>query len=171
MQNPFRHFFQGLCFSSFLLFTVISGYAQHRRYQDHHVNIHDKHESEHHIEFFVNFYEHAGDVLELDYEYIFGEMDRRLGLALTVDWNRGEELWLFSLPLYVHPYRGLKFFAGPGWVLQKGGEAESPQNVALRYGTAYDFHYSRVTVTPTCNFVILDNQITTELGIAIGFIY
>lgn len=158
--------------SLFILFST-SSYAQHINYDEHHVNIHHKHGNHHHIEVFTNYYEGFVDLVELDYEYIPKIWKSRIGISAVFSRDLGErEEWSLAFPIYLHPYRGLKVFMGPGFIhIPEGSDGDGRSQYLTRVGIAYDFHYGRFTVSPTFNFDIQPGDTLKDFGVALGYLF
>lgn len=164
---------QALCLPVlFILFPMVS-HTQHLDYEEHHVNIHHKHGNSHHVEVFTNYYEGFVDLVELDYEYIPKIWKSRVGVSTVFSWTLSErEEWSLAFPVYLHPYRGLKVFVGPGFVHTSAGEDASERREYLtRMGIAYDFHYSRFTISPTFNFDVQPGETLKDFGVALGYLF
>lgn len=160
-----------------ILLPHVGCIAQVQNDEEKHINIHHHYESEHHFELFVNYYEGLAEVIELDYEYVPGIWERRLGIALSIGRKSGDEKeWSFAIPIYLHPYKGAKLFAGPTLYLR-----ERPENVQdstqheqvyfTRFGFGYDLHYKKITLTPTFNFDISNEETISNLGMSVGYLF
>lgn len=129
-------------------------------------------EHRHHAGLFVgglSRFEHGhketGTALGLEYEYRLAPRWGLGGLLERVAVGGGRELALV-VPLHWHPWRGLKFSAGPGFELYEG-QAELLGRVA----TGYDFHLGRFTLTPevSADFTQKAQSLVYGLTLGVGF--
>ncbi|GIU76168.1 MAG: hypothetical protein KatS3mg004_3255 [Bryobacteraceae bacterium] len=119
-----------------------------------------------------------GDTFGADYEFRF---TRRAGIVATYEHVGGdfrEDLMAFTAA--VHPWKGLRLAAGPGfdrepWEREGGAEAvaaETGKRVRglFRVGGGYDFHLPHgLTIGPDLAVDILKNEKVLVFGINIGF--
>jgi len=106
-----------------------------------------------------------------DYEYRF---NKPLGISFFTEYLFAvHEEFLFGLPVFVHPWRGLKLNAGPLMALVHEAESvEAPVKWHSKYGfrleAGYDLHIDHYTITPIINYDRVDGHGEMNYGIAIG---
>jgi len=113
----------------------------------------------------------------LAYEYRVGSL---LGVGGFVEHaGQQEDTWTFGVPLFVHPYKGLRFLLAPGWECKEvkaegdGGagsaERENEQSFLVRVGVAYEFEVGRWSLTPEFNadFIEGGHQVLVY-GVSLG---
>lgn len=103
----------------------------------------------------------------LAYEY---RLNRVLGLGGFAEHaGEKEETWTFGVPLFVHPYKGVRFLLAPGWETKEvmaeedaamhepaepgavKEEKENEQSFLVRAGVAYELELGRWSITPEFN--------------------
>ncbi|WP_299393845.1 hypothetical protein [uncultured Gelidibacter sp.] len=107
----------------------------------------------------------------LDYEYRISEV---IGLGLLAELILGDaNEVLVGIPVFVHPYKGLKLIASPLVAFtaahnSNGHEHKKATDLYFRIGTGYDFHVNKLSFGPLVNF---DVGKTTALnyGLSFGF--
>ena len=97
------------------------------------------------------------------YEFRFS---RWLGTGITVEAVSGElRDVLVVVPLFVHPWRGLRLEVAPGAEFSK-----EPTEFAIRFGIAYEFGiWRRLSLTPEFNVDLADGEETLVYGLAVGW--
>jgi hypothetical protein len=119
----------------------------------------------HRLEFFLG-NTHDGDddgfSVGLTYEYRLTEI---LGAGVFWEYAAGDfDKWAAGLPLFVHPYRGLRFVLAPGL------EHEDSENeFLLRTGVAYELEFGRWSITPEFNIDFADGEEAQVYGVSFGY--
>ncbi len=107
----------------------------------------------------------------LDYEY---KIAKSFGISVFAEYLFAtHEEFLFGLPVFVHPYRGLKFNASPLLALVNEATAnESKGGWHTKYGFriegGYDLLIGHYTITPIINFDRVEGHNELNYGIAVG---
>jgi len=107
----------------------------------------------------------------LDYEYRF---NKPLGISIFAEYLfAAHEEFLFGLPVFVHPWRGLKLNAGPLLArVHESKSAEAPVEWHSKYGfrleVGYDLYMGHYSITPIINYDRVDGHGELNYGIAIG---
>lgn len=99
---------------------------------------HGKHTSElehrHHVAFFLGNTQDGsedGFSVGMDYEY---RLSRLFGIGGLAEYADGEfNSWVLAIPLFLHPYRGLRFLVAPGLEYE-----DSEDEFLVRTGIAYE---------------------------------
>jgi len=113
-----------------------------------------------------------------DYEF---RWSRPVGLMVTGEYVAGafrEDLW--AVTAAIHPWKGLKLQAGPGFEQEfparRAAEAESAEEHGkrvrglFRFGAGYEFEVNeRMTIGPDFAFDILKGERVFVYGIVVGF--
>jgi hypothetical protein len=98
----------------------------------------------------------------VDYEYRFA---RLVGAGLLVEAATGDlREVLVAVPVFLHPWRGLRFVAAPGAEIPGDGEAE----FAMRLGVGYQVPVGRFTIGPEFNADLIDGTPTYVVGMGFG---
>jgi len=71
--------------------------------------------------------------------------------------------YLAGAGLIIHPWKDLKANLSFG-VERTEGHTES----LMRVGVAYDFHYQKMSISPTYNYDTVDGHSTNVIGVALG---
>ncbi len=98
----------------------------------------------------------------ITYEYRVSEI---IGFGGFWEYAAGDfDKWLAGLPLFVHPYRGLRFVLAPGL------EHEDSENeFLLRTGVAYELELGRWSITPEFNIDFVDGEEAQVYGVSFGY--
>lgn len=102
------------------------------------------------------------------YEY---RWNATTGIGLLLEYVHGDispREYVIGLPLYAHPYGGLRLCFAPLY-LSEDMDGTSVARGAVRVGVAYALEAGSFNITPVFNFDFMDNQVTTVYGI--GFSY
>ena len=128
------------------------------------------HHHQHVIEFFVgNTYEDAhhgsenGFTVGVTYER---RLSKLLGVGGAYEYAAGDfDKWSIGIPLFIHPYKGLRFQLAPGLEHKK-----SEDEFLLRIGAAYEFMLSeRWMLIPEIAVDFVDGDEAVVYGLAFGF--
>ena len=101
----------------------------------------------------------------LSYEY---RLSRLFGLGAFLEYAKKEnDVWVFAVPVYFHPYKGFRFLLAPGV------EREVSRNRFLfRAGVAYEFEISRWSIAPEFNVDLPDGGPTALVfGVSLGYAF
>ena len=130
-------------------------------------------ESEHHrnlVEFLIgNTYEDADDGSENGFT-VGVSYERRisglLGVGAFYEYAAGDfDKWSIGVPLFIHPYKGLRFQVAPG-LEHRQGEDE----LLLRTGVGYEFSLSdRWMMMPELAIDFVDGDESLVFGLVFGF--
>ena len=114
----------------------------------------------------------------IGYEYRISSL---LGVGGFVEHaGEDEDAWTFGVPLFVHPYKGVRLLLAPGWEVKEvaveeeatGAEqgTEHEQSFLLRAGVAYEFEVGRWSITPEFNVDFIDggDQVVV-CGLSLGY--
>ena len=107
----------------------------------------------------------------VDYEY---RINKPLGISIFTEYLfAAHEEFLFGLPVFVHPWRGLKLNAGPLLALvHEAKTEETPLEWHSKYGyrleVGYDLYIDRYTITPIINYDRVAGHGEFNYGVAIG---
>ena len=118
----------------------------------------------HHVAVFVggtdSAHEGSGVSLGIDYEY---RWHQNFGVGVLAEYaDLNHAAWIVGVPLFVHPYRGLKLLVMPGVEF-----TNNHSNFLTRVGVGYDFHIGDWSITPSANvdFVAGANNLVFGLGV------
>ena len=125
-------------------------------------------ESQHHrsrLELFLgNTHEHGEDgfTVGVVYEYRLQEL---VGIGGACEYAAGHfDKWDVALPVFLHPYRGLRFVLAPGL------EHRDDENEFLfRAGVAYEFEIGRWSIAPEFNVDFVDGEKAYVYGLSFGW--
>lgn len=142
----------------------------------------------------TNFAHDATDfTLGLDYERRLPWADGMFGVGLFAESIFAEHSeYLFGLPLFAHPYEGLKIYAAPAVIIAEvpadahgGGhsfdkfkrdfplasddETNSETKFVVRVGLGYDFHVNRISLGPLFEVDYMDGDWAGIYGLSFGF--
>jgi hypothetical protein len=111
-----------------------------------------------------NTHEHGEDgfTVGLKYEYRLQEL---FGIGAFWEYAAGHfDKWNAALPIFIHPYRGLRFVLAPGL------EHRDDENEFLfRTGVAYEFEIGRWSITPEFNVDFVDGEEAYVYGLSFGW--
>jgi hypothetical protein len=137
---------------------------------------HGEHHGEHfhknHLAVFVGSTEaeeHHGE--KGDPDFTLGvDYERRLsplfGVGGMFDWVvEGRREWLIGPIGFLHPYKGLKFFAAPCYQHIREGEED---NFVVRLGAAWDFEIGKYSIAPNVIYEFAGEHDFLVLGLTIG---
>ena len=122
--------------------------------------------SRHRVELFLGDTHDEGEdafSVGLAYEY---RLNKLIGLGLfweveTEDFDQ----WSVGVPLFLHPYRGLRFQVAPG-IEHKEGDKE----FLVRLGVAYEFEMGGSwSLTPEFNVDFVDGEEAAVFGVSLGY--
>jgi len=123
------------------------------------------------IELFLGGTTSEGDTafaIGLGYERRLNEL---LGIGVLGDWTAGgfRELVL-AFPLYLHPWRGLRFDVAPGIDFETDGE--EAREFLLRVGAAYEFEVGESwSIVPEINGDFAAGEPLVVWGVSFGYRY
>lgn len=113
--------------------------------------------------------EHHGE--KGDRDFTLGvDYERRLsslfGIGGMFDWVvEGRREWLLGPIGFLHPYKGLKFFAAPCYQHIREGEEDE---FVFRIGAGWDFEIGKYALTPELIYDFASEQNFFVFGVAIG---
>jgi hypothetical protein len=177
-------------------FIAVAAFSQHddhhdeKHHDDKHADQHhtDHHFHKHHLALFTggatNFSHHETKPgLGLDYEYRLANIIG-LGLVAEVEFTE-KESFLFSVPVFYHPVKGLKIYLGPALFStvehheEKTNDTHGTHEVheparsthfGGRLGAAYDFHIGKVSIGPSLNYAFgKTNALIYGINLGLGF--
>ena len=150
-----------LWFIFLFLVVVPSGVVIAESEQEEHGEIHHRHR----LELFLgNSHEEHKDGFSagLAYEY---RLNQILGIGGLVEYVGGDfEEWIGAVPIFVHPYQGLRFLLAPGLVFEEHGT-----EFLFRTGLAYEFEIDRLSITPEFNVDFVDGEEVLVYGVSFGY--
>jgi len=98
----------------------------------------------------------------LAYEY---RLNQIIGIGGLVEYAGGDfEEWIGAIPIFVHPYQGLRFLLAPGVVFE-----EHETIFLFRTGLAYEFEIERLSITPEFNIDFVDGEEVLVYGVSFGY--
>ncbi len=105
--------------------------------------------------------------LGLDFEEHIGKV---LGAGLYVEalFGQSEQEVMLGLPLFVHPFGHFHFLLAPELKWAEAAEAWE-RTAGLRLGTAYDFHFAHLSLSPALNADFLHGETELNYGLSIGW--
>lgn len=123
-------------------------------------------------------FKHGENTIGLEYERnlpIVGNMLSVGGLAEFVLADHTETI-LMGTVTFRPPILALKFFGGAGVAIAKhessdghgGIHTENESHFAFRFGTGYEFHLGRLSVSPTIAWDRINSHSTLVYGLAVG---
>lgn len=122
------------------------------------------HHYRHRVELFLGNSHHDGEngfTVGLTYAY---RLHKMLGIGGLVEGVAGDfEEWVFAAPVFIYPYRGLRFVGAPG-LSHEHGENE----FLFRTGVGYEFEIDRWSITPEFNVDFVDGNQTFVFGVSFG---
>jgi hypothetical protein len=124
----------------------------------------------------------------LEYEYLFTDTKPVLGIGLLAEFVVGDHTeTILGAPVFVHPWRGLKFFAMPAVMItshDNSHAAEPHEELTLeenkkssdfqfliRPGAGYDFHFGSFAITPLIAADVIESKFIIVFGIDFGIIF
>ena len=103
----------------------------------------------------------------LTYEYRLSDMFGIGGFAEYAGADFRE--WVFGLPLFLHPYKGLRFLVAPGIDVET---EEGDSEFLLRLGVAYEFEiHEKWSITPEFNVDFVDGDQVLVYGLSYGYAF
>ncbi len=110
--------------------------------------------------------ESAADLtLGLEYEYRLPMFGRLFGTGPEVEYVNSSHKEFIAIDLfYVHPWRSLKLFGGPGYERVSG-----TGGWLVRGGASYDVHVGSLSLSPTIAVDRFDEYTAVIGGVAAGF--
>lgn len=180
-------------------FLPIYLFAQHDYNSEH--NEHSESHSQHaknHMGMFLGatsgMYEHGetGFTVGLEYERLLNSTSPIMGIGLLFEAVMMEETeFVVGVPIFVHPYKGFKFFVSPNMIFRGEEEtaiadnadkhtikfqSDAEENVIhstekffIRMGMGYDFHFEKFAVSPTISFDLIESNTYLVYGIGFGY--
>ena len=125
-------------------------------------------EPRHRIEIFLGGTQTEGIVdlaTGLSFEF---RLSQRIGLGAFLEYAKKDaDVWTFGVPLYIHPYRGVRL------LLAAGLEHEGSENSFLvRAGVAYEIEIQRWSITPEFNVDFVSGGHTALVyGVSFGYAF
>jgi len=110
---------------------------------------------------------HSGEdgfSIGIDYEHRINDL---FGVGGLIEYADGKfDAWVVGVPLYVHPYMGLRFLAAPGFVSE-----DSETKFLFRAGIGYQIELgNNWSITPGYNLDLVEgNEPAHVYGLSIGF--
>jgi hypothetical protein len=130
---------------------------------------HGEHKESHyhrnHVGLFLGSTHEEGEyefTIGLDYEYRFSQY---VGIGLLIEYV-GEDAreGVGMVPLFIHPYKGLRFVAAPGIKPKKDDE-----KFIWRLGVAYRFPIGNWTIAPEFNLDFTEGKTVEVFGVSFGY--
>jgi hypothetical protein len=116
--------------------------------------------------------------LGLDYERLTGLAGGTIGYGVLLDNNFAEKnIFIVGLPVFWHPWQGLKLLVAPGYEFKEGGgtdkttgkKKKAKQKYLTRVGVGYDFHVDSYSIGPIVSVDLIDGGDTGVVyGLAVG---
>lgn len=125
-----------------------------------------EHEHVNHMGLFLGNSHRGGETgfsIGLDYEHRVSDL---LGFGALVEYAGGDfDSWVLGAPLYIHPYKGLRLLAAPGFE-----DEESETKFLVRAGAAYQIPFgSRWSISPEYNIDFIEGGEKIQVyGVSIG---
>lgn len=127
----------------------------------------------------------TGFTIGLEYEYIFGSTSPLMGIGGLFEAVIFEETeYVLGIPIFIHPYKGFKFFVSPNMLFREEGEInrkdneivgenliESSNKFFIRMGAGYDFHFDNFALTPSVSFDLIEAKSYLVYGINFGILF
>lgn len=111
--------------------------------------------------------DHTDPTVGADYEYRLPAWGNRLGLAAFGEFTfAAHDEWILGGGAVVHPGKGLKLFAGGGWLFVD--EDHDNRHPLWRVGAGWEFHRGRITLTPTLFYDRIEGHGNLVYGVAVG---
>lgn len=137
----------------------------------------------------------TGFTFGLEYEYKFLELLPIMGVGFefeTVVFDNPE--YIFGFPVFLHPYKGFKFFISPNLILREEETTEnnptekesgkiqfqsdnelnnntihSKYKFFIRMGAGYDFHFEQFSITPIMSIDLIEANTYLVYGVSFGY--
>lgn len=121
----------------------------------------------HSVELFLgNTHEEGKDGFSIGLGYEYRIMDL-LGTGLFAEYVDGDfREWVMGVPLLIHPYKGWRMLAAPGFDKKRGKDED--WEFLIRLGLAYEFENGRWSLTPEFNIGIVDGEEIFVYGVSFG---
>ncbi|MFP4528576.1 MAG: hypothetical protein ACLFQX_08510 [Candidatus Kapaibacterium sp.] len=177
-----------------LLLALVPAIAQHGSGEP---DGHNTHSYNHHLGVFVGAasnleYEYTDLAVGVDWEFFLHGTSPSLGIGLMAEVVLADHMeYIAAVPVFVHPWAGLKFWVAPGAIYahphevhtddtghkffrrdrpQVGdeGTSEAWTNFLLRVGVGYDFHVDEYSIAPTVSADIFKSQVAIVWGVTFG---
>ena len=105
----------------------------------------------------------SGFAVGLSYEY---RLVQWVGIGMIGEYATGDVRdGLLLFPVYIHPWRGLRFDMAPGVEF-----SDEPAAFAVRFGLGYDIELWRsLSLMPEVNADIVDGETTLVYGVSLGW--
>ena len=118
-----------------------------------------------HIGFFLGNTHEEGEnefTIGLDYEYRFSQY---MGIGILVEYvGKPDREGVGLVPLFIHPYKGFRFMAGPGIKPKKDEE-----KFIWRLGIGYRFPIGNWTIAPEFNLDFTEGRVVEVYGVSFGY--
>jgi hypothetical protein len=124
------------------------------------------HEHANHMGLFLGNTHHSGEdgfSVGVDYEHRISEI---FGVGGLIEYAGGDfDTWIFGAPLYIHPYKGLRFLVAPGFETE-----ENETKFLVRAGIAYHIPLGNGwSIAPEYNFDFVEGGEEYQVyGISVG---
>jgi hypothetical protein len=124
------------------------------------------HEHVNHMGLFLGNSHRGGETgfsVGLDYERRLTDL---FGFGALIEYAGGDfDSWVFGAPLYIHPYKGFRFLAAPGFE-----DKESKTKFLIRAGVAYQIPFGgRWAISPEYNVDFIEGGEKVQVyGVSIG---
>jgi hypothetical protein len=126
---------------------------------------------EHEIGIFVGDTRYQGEsalTLGADYEY---RWNATAGVGILLEYVHGDmhsREYILGLPLYAHPYGGLRLCFAPLFV-SEDEDGTSVNRGGVRVGVAYALEAGSFNITPQFDFDFMGETVYTVYGIGFGY--
>lgn len=101
----------------------------------------------------------------LEYEYRLPILHKKLGIGVFVEAVFAHEIeYVAGVPIFVHPYRGLKILVAPGVSI-----VGDTKEFLMRGGIGYDIYFGSFAITPNFNVDYVNEHFSMVYGITLGF--
>jgi hypothetical protein len=124
------------------------------------------HEHVNHMGLFLGNSHRGGETgfsVGLDYERRLSDL---FGVGVLAEYAAGDfDSWVFGAPLYIHPYKGFRLLAAPGFE-----DEESETKFLIRAGAAYQIPFGgRWSISPEYNIDFIEGGKKIQVyGVSIG---
>jgi len=135
---------------------VVASESEHGEHEE-------SHRHRHRLELFIgNTHEEGEDNFTsgLIYEY---RLKQILGIGAFVEFSE-KRFEKFGFPLFIHPYKGLRFVVAPGLVYE-----DEEDKFLFRTGVAYEFEFGRWSITPEFDIDFIDGDEALVFGVSFGW--
>ena len=100
----------------------------------------------------------------LNYEYRLKEALNIFGIGAFAEYaTKHIDTWSGGIPIFIHPYKGLRFAWAPGLIYH-----EEKTRFMFRMGVGYEFVIKRWNITPEFNVDISEGETALVFGISFG---